>query len=269
MLARQAAPGPLGCAPSSGIGARPGLKHQQGVAEIDRGAEGPRAEGPAFRPRDPERTRAAILKAARDEFCELGLPGARVDAIAVRAGANKRLLYHYFGNKEALYLAVLSDAYHEIRAGERQLELERLAPEAAMEQLVRFTLRHFLANPWFPRLLSNENLQNARFLRQLPEIPALHAPLIGQIDAILRRGAQSGAFRDNIDPVATYIAIAGLCSFYVSNMKTLSTIFERDLAAPDLVGQHEAQSVEMVLRYLRPPRPSAHSRFHTGSDTLK
>jgi len=203
-----------------------------------------------FRPRDPARTKAAILKAARDEFCELGLPGARVDAIAARAGANKRLLYHYFGNKEALYLAVLSDAYHEIRRGEQQLELDRLAPEAAMEELVRFTFRHFLANPWFPRLLSNENIQNARFLRQLPDIPALHGPLIAQIRTILTRGAAAGVFGDNHDPVEIYIAIAALCSFYVSNMKTLSVIFERDLADPAHIAQHETHSVRMVLDYL-------------------
>ena len=203
-----------------------------------------------FRPRDPARTKAAILKAARDEFCELGLPGARVDAIAARAGANKRLLYHYFGNKEALYLAVLSDAYHEIRSGEQQLELDRLPPEAAMEELVRFTFQHFLANPWFPRLLSNENMQNARFLKQLPEIPALHGPLIEQIRTILQRGEKTGVFGSNLDPVEIYIAIAGLCSFYVSNMNTLSVIFERDLAEPFRIAQHETQAVRMVLDYL-------------------
>ena len=48
--------------------------------------------------RDPERTRAAILRAATAEITAKGLTGARVDAIAVRAGVNKRMLYHYFGD---------------------------------------------------------------------------------------------------------------------------------------------------------------------------
>ena len=60
--------------------------------------------------RDPERTRAAILAAATREFAEKGLGGARVDSIALRAGTNKRMLYHYFGDKEALYLVVLENA---------------------------------------------------------------------------------------------------------------------------------------------------------------
>jgi AcrR family transcriptional regulator len=62
------------------------------------------------RPRDAERTKAAILKAARDEFCARGFPGARVNTIAEKAKANKRQLYHYFGNNEALYRTVLHEA---------------------------------------------------------------------------------------------------------------------------------------------------------------
>ena len=57
--------------------------------------------------RDPERTSASILAAAVKEFTEKGYSGARIDSIAARAGANKRMIYHYFGDKEALYLAVL------------------------------------------------------------------------------------------------------------------------------------------------------------------
>jgi TetR/AcrR family transcriptional regulator len=58
-------------------------------------------------PRDPERTRARILAAALKEFSAKGLAGARVDLIARRASINKRMLYHYFGNKKELFRAVL------------------------------------------------------------------------------------------------------------------------------------------------------------------
>src|SRR6218665_602297 len=101
------------------------------------------ADRPMPRPRDAERTKAEILKAAREEFCEQGFNGARVDAIAARAKANKRLLYHYFGNKEALYSAVLLDAYQEIRRGERELSLSQYDPVEAVDRMIRFTFRHF------------------------------------------------------------------------------------------------------------------------------
>lgn len=203
------------------------------------------------RTRNPSRTKAEILSAARDEFCEHGFNGARVDAIAERAKANKRLLYHYYGNKEALYEAVLLDAYHEIRQGERELSLDQHSPVDAMDRLVRFTFRHFLANPWFPRLLAVENLQNARFLKRIKDIPALHSPLVAELTDILKRGRETGDFRTDVDPMQLYISIAALGYFYVSNMKTLSVIFERDLSHFALVQEREAQAVQMVLDYLR------------------
>ncbi|MES2786349.1 MAG: helix-turn-helix domain-containing protein, partial [Pseudomonadota bacterium] len=50
--------------------------------------------------RDADRSQATILAAARDEFAESGLGGARMDRIAERAGLNKRLIYYYFQDKE-------------------------------------------------------------------------------------------------------------------------------------------------------------------------
>lgn len=60
-------------------------------------------------PRDADATRARILAAATAEFAAHGLAGARVDRIAEAAAANKRSIYVYFGNKEALFQAALHE----------------------------------------------------------------------------------------------------------------------------------------------------------------
>lgn len=208
----------------------------------------------AARPRNPEETQRQILKAARAEFCEKGFDGARVDAIADRAGANKRLLYHYFGNKEALYCAVLEAAYREIREGERGLSLDRSEPEEAMDRLIRFTFRHFLEKPWFISLLTTENLHGARFLKTLKDIPALHSPLVGQLETLIERGAEKGVFRSDVDPIQLYITIAALGWFYVSNIATLSVIFDRDLRDFAMVQEREAHCVAVVMDFLRARR---------------
>src|SRR5437588_11215448 len=57
--------------------------------------------------RDPARTRERILNAAFKHFAAKGFAGARVDAIARSASINKRMLYRYFGNLEALFREVL------------------------------------------------------------------------------------------------------------------------------------------------------------------
>ena len=57
--------------------------------------------------RDLARTRESILRAALAEFAAHGLAGARCDAIARRAGVNKRMLFYCFGSKENLYREIL------------------------------------------------------------------------------------------------------------------------------------------------------------------
>src|SRR3954469_15215200 len=91
------------------------------------------------RTRDADRSQSTILAAARDEFAEHGLGGARVDRIAERAGLNKRLIYYYFADKEALFQAVLEQAYRDIREQERGLRLTELEPANAVRRLVQFT----------------------------------------------------------------------------------------------------------------------------------
>jgi AcrR family transcriptional regulator len=61
-------------------------------------------------PRDSSATKARLLDAAFTEFAAYGIAGARVDRIAEAAGANKRLIYVYFGNKEQLFDEVLQQA---------------------------------------------------------------------------------------------------------------------------------------------------------------
>ena len=60
-------------------------------------------------PRDPEATKRRIFDAATAEFAARGVAGARIDRIAAAACANKQLIYAYFGNKQQLFDAVVSE----------------------------------------------------------------------------------------------------------------------------------------------------------------
>ena len=91
------------------------------------------------RTRDADRTQHAILRAAMDEFSHAGLGGARMENIAERAGVNKRLIYYYFGSKEALFLAALETTYADIREAELELRLESLDPPEAVRRQVQLT----------------------------------------------------------------------------------------------------------------------------------
>ncbi len=206
---------------------------------------------PPARPRNPTLTKQDILVAARTEFCEFGLDGARVDRIAERAAANKRLLYHYFGNKEALYSAVLLEAYREIRDGEHELHLEALAPVEAMRKLVGFTFDHFRRHPWFIRLLATENMQRAEFVKRIADIKELHSPLVVQLRTVLAAGQKARVFRRGVDPIHLYISIAGVSYFYFSNIHTLSVIFDVPLESDAEMKLRRDHVAEVILGYLR------------------
>jgi TetR/AcrR family transcriptional regulator len=201
--------------------------------------------------RDPKRTRSAILAAAQAEFAANGLSGARVDTIARRARANKRMIYHYFGNKTGLYLAALERVYEELRGTERTLDLAHLAPAAAIRRLIEFTFDYSHAHPEMISLINNENLFRAQHLRRSRKVRELHSPFVQLIDGILRRGVKAGAFRAGLDPVELYITIASLSYFYLSNNWTLSVIFGRDLAASGALRRRKRHNVDMILHAIR------------------
>jgi TetR/AcrR family transcriptional regulator len=201
--------------------------------------------------RDPERTRALILAAAAGEFAEKGIGGARVDAIADRAGTNKRMLYHYFGDKEGLYVAVLENAYAAIRSAEHALDLAHRPPAEGLRELALFTWRYFLKNPEFLSLLNTENLHGARYLKRSARVLDMHSNLQAELAEVLRRGEADGSFRAGNDPVEVYVTIAALCFFYLSNRHTLSVIFDRDLTDPAHIASWEERVVATTLASVR------------------
>src|ERR1700704_632262 len=104
-----------------------------------------------MRTNDPEGNRRNIIEVATREFAMKGFGGARVDAIAARTRTSKRMIYYYFGGKEALYIAVIEEAYRKIRYIEATLDLAHQPPEDALRTLIRSTFDYQNAHPEFIR----------------------------------------------------------------------------------------------------------------------
>jgi AcrR family transcriptional regulator len=205
---------------------------------------------PEERQRDADRSQSIILAAAREEFAEFGLGGARMDRIAERAGLNKRLIYYYFEDKERLFQAVLEQAYRDIREEERGLHLLDLSPADAVRRLIEFTWNYYLAHPEFLTLLNSANLHRARHLHESDQARELNSPLIETLAEVLERGRREGSFRGGVDPVQLYISIAGLAYFYLSNNHTLSAIVGRDLMAAKARSERLSHMTDVILGYL-------------------
>jgi AcrR family transcriptional regulator len=202
--------------------------------------------------RDAARTQALLLNAATQEFARFGLRGARVERIAEQAGVNVRMLYYYFKSKDELFLAVLEHAYTVIRQSEKELELDAAEPREGIRRLVRFTWNFQNTHPEFITLLNSENLHRGVHVSKSSFVEDLHSPMLEMIKRLLERGASSGVFRSDVDPMQLYITIAGAGYFYLSNRYTLSAIFRRELMADAEREARLAHMIEVVLGYLRP-----------------
>ncbi|MFV0384818.1 TetR family transcriptional regulator [Paracoccus sp. (in: a-proteobacteria)] len=207
-----------------------------------------RARDSKPRIRDAEATRGRILAAAKREFSRLGLAGARVDTIADKARANKRMIYHYFGNKEALFQAVIEQAYVDIRTAETRLNLEDLPPVEALERLVRFTWTYYLDNPEFITLVNSENLHRAKHLKKSPLVQSYSRQYVDLVANILERGTAEGVFREGVNPVQLNITIAAIGYYYLTNRFTGSIIYERDLMDREALDERLRFNIDTILR---------------------
>ena len=204
------------------------------------------------RPRDPEQTRRDILDAATAEFAAKGLSGARVDEIAARTRTTKRMIYYYFASKEALYAAVLEEMYGGIRDAEAALELDSLAPAAALRRLVEATFDYHADHPDFVRLVQVENIHGAVHLAASPTVGLRNSAVLGTLARLLERGVAAGVFRAGADPFELHLLISAVCFHRVGNRHTLGVIFGRDLLEPGSAASQRRMVVEAVLGWVRP-----------------
>ncbi len=143
------------------------------------------------RSRDPDNARRRILDAAADEFAAVGFAGGRVDRIAQRAGINKRMLYHYFGDKAGVYRAVLGDRLRGIGGvgDEPERQLAELV-DGLDETLARLLLWHRLG----PRAAAEPD----------------DAELVSRgLRAALEAAQRLGTFRSDVDPGAMAKMLTG------------------------------------------------------------
>src|SRR5438045_6408162 len=203
---------------------------------------------------DPEQTRRDIVAVATEEFAAKGLSGARIDEIAARTRTSKRMIYYYFGSKEGLYIAVLEEAYRSIRNIERDLNVDHLTPERALQELVAFTFVRHQQNPAFVRLVMNENLHSGKYIAQSANIPKLNVPAIDTIRRIVERGKTSRVFRQDVDPTDLHMSISALCFYSVSNRYTFSTIFKVDMTSPKALAARKKSIIATILAAVRRPR---------------
>jgi TetR/AcrR family transcriptional regulator len=172
--------------------------------------------------RNPERTRERILCAALKEFSAHGFAGARVDAIARQAAINKRMLYHYFGDKEDLFKAVLRR-----KITERQAWAENLSGDPA--ESLTFWFEAACKDLDWVRMLEWEALQEAD--KKLIDGKQRLAAVASGLKRIRRRQAR-GQISGDLDPRHVMLTMRSLTMFPAAFPQLTEMIIGRPVSDP-------------------------------------
>lgn len=199
-----------------------------------------RSPKPQERQRDPERTRNLILEAAAAEFGAHGYAGARVSAIAARAGVNQQLISYYFDGKEGLYQAI-SQQWQE-----RQRELS--APGTPLPEQLRGYALEALHNPAGPRLLAWNGLQYTGSPTDDPDGSARTTQMSPALDS-LRALQNSGALPADLDPAALLVMLMAAAMAPTTLPQVIQGLTGADPRSPAFL-EHFADQLALVARHL-------------------
>ena len=147
-------------------------------------------------------------------------------------------------------MAVLEDAYRRIREAEKRLRLDDLPPGEAIRCLAEFTFDYHWNNPQLAKLVVIENVHKGKNLSRSKSISGLNISIIDAIARVLRRGAEEGVLRTDIDPVELHMTISALSLFHVTNRYTFGTVFRRDMVSNGAVAQRRKEIVDIISRYV-------------------
>ena len=189
-----------------------------------------------------------LLLSAVNEFAEYGYEGARVDNIVKAADCSKQTVYHH--NKENLFIEVLEYTWNDIRQKEKSLDVSGLSPAQAIEKIIDFTWDYYIDNPWFLKIVHNENQSKGihyQKSKRLPEINHSHLELMA---SLLDEGKKLNIFKPDIDPLQVNINIAALGGYYLINQHTLGLVYHISMVSPQALEARRQVIKETILSWL-------------------
>lgn len=187
----------------------------------------------ADREQRSEESRARILQAATSIFAEKGPEGARVDEIADQAGINKRMLYHYFGNKENLYMDVLRYNYNKIYMLSKNAINLADEPRVNVARAVRAYFYFLASNEAYVRLTSWEALGGSSLAGKL--FPQFFALIELEFDNVIKDGIARGCIRPDIDIRQAILSVHALCLVYFTQRRIVQSLWQEDMFSEEML----------------------------------
>ncbi len=194
----------------------------------------------------PER----IVAAAAGLFGEQGFEGVSMNEIAERAGTSKANVFHHFGSKRDLYLAVMRRACHESGEALRQLACDSEQLPEQLRHFVRVHLRNMLEHGEVTRLVLRELVDRG----QPSELQRLASQAFAEnfslLVGLLRDGQRRGVLRHEVDPAMVALLLVGANVFFFQCQHSLDSYPEISFACtPD---RYHDLLIDIIMNGIRP-----------------
>lgn len=206
--------------------------------------------------RNPVKTKANILKQATTCFSKSGYHGTALDDILAKAKINKRMVYHYFGNKMGLYREVQLQQWKELQAWFSKALTQSPVmnvPDQDKGLLLKEALGIFHdfveKNPVFLRLLVWDGIEGGKISKSLWK--DIREPIYLMIQNLVKGAQDSGVFPKAIQANHFIISLMGAVAFYFSYASTMIDIFHQNPLNPKAVRERKQQMNALIDHLLK------------------
>ncbi len=201
--------------------------------------------------RDAVATRARILEKSSEIFARLGYEGTSLGEIVKAAKVNKRMVYHYFGDKEGLYRAIFRQLWGELRDW-LEVEIERrieksnvpLDPSSLVLEAIDIVSDFMASHQRFVRLMMWEGLEGGAISRSI--WVDVRGPLYSQIEFLLKEAQAQGKLNPKLDPAHLIISFLGSVGFYFAYAPALADMLHKDPLASETLLERKAEVKKLM-----------------------
>lgn len=205
--------------------------------------------------RDPEKTRARLLKCATRVFAKQGFQGGSLSEILKKSGVTKRMVYHYYGNKEGLYRAVhihqwqvLAEWFAQELIPTEMPSQQKHPTQALLLKAVEIFHDFSATHQDFLKLLLWDGLEGGKVSRSIWQ--ETRGPLYWRMEELVKAGQAQGVIPKELMPSHFIVSFMGMVLFYFTGANTLIDIFGQDPLSEDAVSERKKQTIALFQKML-------------------
>lgn len=197
-----------------------------------------------------------IVAAAQESFATYGYEAVKVQQIADKADVSAKLIYHYFGRKENLYLETL---YHMAKSFFERFDQGAADHEDPIRAIHDFAWRFtdfYLTHPHTGRLILDQVLHAGQQITRSRALEQRRDEMLEPLRAAITAGVAQGKVRPDLSAEGLFYHALVVVLGYGTVTSLLGPLH---LDVPELSGKPEIRQIvaDCVVAFSRPAPPQA------------